>query len=288
MDFAFDIGAIDQRIQYAASFVLRYAVVLASAGAFAMALLELAKALFDWRTRFHAHEVTCWLLPAIKRKPAAGQPAKEAAQLKPDDKMKGAPVHPREAFAQLLQLCSSVSRSRARITVNELKSNRGRLRGWWLEPKPEYAPFAQDLEVMTSHFRDAIDIAINTPQEYKALFLFATSRAAKEDIAAWLGEPSDGEQGEPTELSATQRAEIFARLHHVARRRLDAFTLFTSTRWVNRQQLAANALGVAVLFSATVGTNVNIVEAIVISALGGILAPVAKDMVVALQQVRQR
>ena len=89
--------------------------------------------------------------------------------------MKGAPVHPREAFAQLLQLCSSVSRSRARITVNELKSNRGRLRGWWLEPKPEYAPFAQDLEVMTSHFRDAIDIAINTPQEYKALFLFATS-----------------------------------------------------------------------------------------------------------------
>jgi hypothetical protein len=84
-------------------------------------------------------------------------------------------------------------------------------------------------------------------------------------------------------------------VHGAARRKLDGFQLFTGFRWANSQQLAANALGAAVLFAAMVfssaatGMDLNVESLLVMAALsflGGVLAPVVKDLVVALKRVR--
>ena len=63
-------------------------------------------------------------------------------------------------------------------------------------------------------------------------------------------------------------------------------------RWANRNLLWANVVGAVVLACALLwvrahgGGALRPVEILVLSLAGGILAPIAKDMVVALQRVR--
>lgn len=257
-------------------FLLRYFVALAAVGALAMALIELVKKVHDTRTRYHARQVLRWLAQDFD---SAASPQALAC------------------LAELLQLTTGLNHDHAQQAAGELMATEGTLPGLLAVPaRREYAVFALELEKMMGHIQDATDTALNDPKTHPALFQFITSGVRAEDVEAWQAfiEATTRAPIAAGERNARRDADLYARLQQSVRRKLDAFQLYCGMRWANHNQLWANVVGVVVLANAlwwiTVrgadGTALNVWEILVASLAGGVLAPLAKDMVVALQRVR--
>lgn len=268
-----------------ADYLLTYLLALAAVGALAMALIELWKKLRDTRTRYHVRAVTEWMEsipnPAHdKRTAAKDMPHKPSAQA---------------AYKELIHLTTGVSMDKAGSASASLIHRSGKLGGWnWLKDRPEFALYALELEKMMGHIQDAADIALSNPKLYSNLYFFMTDGADGDDIKEWYKSADAVPAGDKiNRAKAKERAGLFSRLQQVTKRKLDAFQLYTSYRWGNRNILAANIVGIVVLFAVFVWlefTNqVQLSYALIVplSLLGGILSPVAKDIVVALRKVRQ-
>jgi hypothetical protein len=258
--------ALGEAIANFANFLLKYAVVLAAAGALAMAFVELFKKLHDARTRFQARAVTRWF-----------QTSEGGSD---------------RALGELLQLAAGVSRETSFCRAQQLFTQKGKLPGiMWLTSDPRDAAFALELERMVVCFQDSVDLALTSPDLYRNLYEFMTAAASLEDRDNWRTEASQAIGAAPLNPGeAKQRAERYARIRQAATRKLDAFQMFTSMEWVNRQQLWSNLLGTVILGAAFTLVGIkrgDIVFAVLFATLGGMLAPVAKDLVVALQQIRQ-
>jgi hypothetical protein len=250
-------------IKQFADFLLKYFVVLAAAGALAMAIVELVKKLRDAQTRFHARAVTAWFIESPT-------------------------VTTHEALADLLHLAAGLPPIAATLRASELFVKKGARPGFlWLPSDPGDAAFALELEKMTAVFQDCVDIALTAPTRYPALYEFMTESASPDDRHHWRAAASSAVQPS-TAQQMKERAEVYARVRQAAKRKLDAFQMFTDLRWVNKQQLWANVVGTFVLsFAFWMQTpRPNLLLAAGFSVLGGMLAPVAKDVVVALQKVR--
>lgn len=267
------MGPLNEAIGDFADFLLEYFVVLASAGALAMALVELYKKLRDARTRFHASAVTNWFV-------TMGGSTKV------------------EAFGELLHLAAGVPLNEATEHARSLICHKGRLRQghvlrvlMWPEMTPLNAAFALDLERMAVCFQDSADLALTAPTRYANLYEFVTAAADPRDRSDWAKDASQPRgPNPPTPDEMKDRAERYARLRQAAKRKLDTFQMFTGMRWVNQQQFWANVLGTVILGAAFYVVGVKPEDlgfAVAFSLLGGVLAPIAKDIVVALQQVRQ-
>ncbi len=266
--------AVQSAVFAFADFLLKYFVVLAAVGALAMALVELAKKVFDWRTRFHITAVTKWMIDGSVSLRGAETP-----------------------YADLLHLSTGLPLPKALDTAKALIKSKGhvhgRLRYLWIGPRPEYAPFALELERMMGHLQDATDLALNFPDRYRNLYQFMTGGSDGDDQSFWL------EQGpRPATVPTTDREEVkkradtYARLNQLARRKLDVFQLLAAHNWTNKVQFWANLLGVAILFAALVRatpatTPINWPQYVILSLFGGVLSPIAKDVVIALKKVRQ-
>lgn len=260
------MASIGQAIEDFAQFLLEYFIVLAAAGALAMALVELFKKVHDARTRFHARAVTSWF--------TGSRPALV------------------EAFGELLHLAAGVPKAEATCRARDLLGRQGGLPGMlWLKIDQRDAAFALELERMMTTFQDSVDLALTAPRRYESLFDFVTEAADLDDRTKWKDEAGQAPgTTPPTPDEAKARAERYARLRQAAKRKLDAFQMFTAMRWVNKQQIWANVLGTFILSASFVVTGIaedDLLFAAAFSVLGGMLAPVAKDIVVALQQVRQ-
>jgi hypothetical protein len=270
------IDLIEPAIRTFTDFLLRYFVALVAVGALAMALIELWKKMRHSETRFHAKHLTAWF----------------AADTPPSPRVDAAVTQ--GAYAELIHLTTSVPMASASTTAVSLLAEQGIKAGpLWVAHQADYALFALSLERMMGHVQDAADSALNNPRRYPALYIFVTAGADEADVAAWreLAESRRPGRDEPEE--ARRRAELYARLHQIVKRRLDGFQLYTKQRWVNWNQLTANIVGALVLFAGLLWSSVDmkyppsLAAMIAMSLLGGVLAPVAKDMVAALQKVRQ-
>jgi hypothetical protein len=281
--------AVQQAVEQFADFLLKYFVALAAVGALAMALIELWKKLRDSRTRFHARAVTAWLRDADQAAVVSRFQAQPGLAI---PKISG-----NSAFEDLLQLTTGLDRNEVRPVSLALrqagKIEEGLL---WLAPKAEYALFALELERMMGHIQEAADIALSSPQKYPSLYLFVTAGASAEDVREWA---ASADLPPPTKtvdrVKVKRRADLFARLQQVAKRKLDAFQLYTSYRWTNRNMRDANVVGALVMFGVLLwirgtqkeGAMISYEAMTLLSLLGGMLSPIAKDIVVALRKVRQ-
>lgn len=286
-----DPTAIQTSVEAFADFLLKYFVALAAVGALAMALIELWKKLTDSRTRFHARAVCLW----INDSPEAfvGDPILPAEA--------AGKVSAQSAYRELIHLTTGSGLPAEAERVGGLLARNGQIAGLGrFDRRAEHALYALELGQMMGHLQDAADIALNNPQRYPSLYLFVVHGAEREDVAAWYAKadspPNVADSTSRPEAKA--RADLYARLRQVVKRKLDAFQLFQGDIWVNRNQLAANLLGALVLFAALCWVHYgpgsptplragDLVLYIVISLLGGMLAPIAKDLVVVLRKVRQ-
>ena len=256
------------RLMELTDFLLRYFVVLAAVGALAMALLELWKKIAATELRYHAKALATWF-------------------------GFGGPKDSEIAFGDLLHLGIGIPRQDAASTAAALLANKGvsTLKPW-ADPPAEYALFALPLERMMGHIQNAADVALQNHARYPELFAFLASGAHEKDVADW--KVSVAAAVDPASL--VRRADLYSRLQLAARQKLAAFQLYTDQRWVNRNQRFANIVGVVILAGTLYWTNDSLgwgklmpPGGLVLFCLaGGMLAPVAKDVVVALHKVRQR
>lgn len=265
--------AIDRLV----GFVLRYAVTLAAVSAFSMALLESVKALLSWRDRFHKRHLLRWV---------------NSISL------------PREACEQI-NWHFDEAQFNERVYAKLLRLTTGETPGGAAMVKPiEWTPwvvsagnalFALSLDKMMGQIQDAADTALGNPHVYPELYLFLTAGADLTDIANWFrwAQEPPARSTEDAKTAKTQ-ADTYARLRQLIRRRLDAFQVTTSYRWETGNQVASVLLGAVVLFGSLVyltldkppKSSLEWIGLAFVSLTGGILAPVAKDLVIALKKVR--
>lgn len=266
-------NAVHTAVLSMSDFLLSYFVALAAVGALAMALIELAKKLHHIRTRYHAQQVFRWLQDEFGRTPS--------------------PLA-LPCLAELLQLCCGINREHAEHAALDLVATHGQLPGMLRTPDlREHAVFALELEKMMGHIQDAADTALGDPASYPALFEFITSGVRAEDAQAWRAF-LDNSVGATSERNARRDADLYTRLQQSVRRKLDAFQLYCGMRWANLNQLWANIVGASVLFVVLLSLAVggsrfsawSLWQIVLASLAGGLLAPLAKDVVVALQRVR--
>jgi hypothetical protein len=292
-------GAVDQFTD----FLLRYLAPLAAVGAFSMAFIELGKKLLDSRTKFQTLRWVLWM----NRSEFGAKDRLLVATGKSGEINLNAPST-EQALAELLQLCTGVSPEESQRCARDLVESGGHLPLWnaW-SPSAAHAVFALDLERMMGSIQDAADVALASPQQFESLYRFMTTGADTTDVNRWhddgpsamldVGNLPEAEQ----RRAVKEHAERFARLRQVVKRKLDGFQLYTGDRWASWNQFAANIVGFIVLFFALLWaqwsnrhvalTTGNLFGSftytiIPISLLGGILSPVAKDLVSALKRVK--
>jgi hypothetical protein len=266
-------------------FLLRYLGALAAVGGLSMALIEAAKKLLDSRTKFQALRWTRWVMRTPLDRTLSGAPQAS---------------HTR-AMGEIIQLCTGVTAEEASSAAAELIARRGHLGlGHAFHTVPAHALFALELPRMMGSVQDAADIALSSPTEYPDLYQLMTVGAKLDDVERWYSEGSSALVSiadlNPTpeqRQAVKEHAERFARLRQIVKRKLDGFQLYTGDRWASWNQTAANALGIVAMFIVlmwvqrnAVGASISFPTLIVFSLLGGILSPVAKDLVSALKRVK--
>ena len=156
--------------------------------------------------------------------------------------------------------------------------------------------FALEIERMMACFQDAAELALTSPNLYPNLFDFITSAAEPGDRETWRTEATETlSAAESTADKMKARAERYARMRQAVKRKLDAFQTFSEMQWANRTQFWSNVVGTAVFRCRIHHRSPDDWTPIARTGhlqwfspvLGGMLAPLAKDVVTALQQVRQ-
>jgi hypothetical protein len=270
-------------------FLLGYVGALAAVGALSMALIEAAKKLLDSRTRFQALRWTQWL----RRSPF------EASVIPSTSKRGPAPSLPL-AYGELLQLSTGVPAAVAIEAAERLLANGGHLpaRHAFLRSElPAHALFALDLQRMMGSIQEAADIALASPRQNASLYLLMTSGADTADVRRWYEEGADSmisiADPSPQDRQAIkEHADRFARLRQIVKRKLDGFQLYAGDSWASWNQTVANIVGIVSLFLILIWVKSNsprspgYLTIVVLSLFGGILSPIAKDLVTALKRVK--
>ena len=296
---ATDVG---EAVNQLTDFLLRYLIPLAAVGALSMALIEFGKKIFDKRTKFHTLRWIRWMqrTEVERDHPVVGKAPKGAEAARSPDTER--------ALAQLLQLCTGVSATEGDDAARDLFDSGGHLPLWYAWSRsPAHAVFALDLARMMGSIQEAADIALATPSQYESLYRFMTKGADPKDVIDWLSRgPAamlnlDNLSEADQKKVVKEQAERFARLRQIVKRKLDGFQLYTGDRWASWNQFAANIVGFVVMFvvllyshwlrrnaplTAIAVANSFSLSILPISLLGGILSPVAKDLVTALQRVK--
>lgn len=278
-EIAFLPDKILQTVGSMSDFILQYALALAATSVLAMALLEAWKSVFKTRERFHMRQLYQW----ISQAPVPAATSQDATP--------GPGGFHDQAYRQLVLLTTGQDLD-ARYALDRIRGDR-------FELLPSNALFALELERMLGQMQEAADIALSNPTVYPQLYRFLTQGASEDDISSWQQESTRvPEEDSGNRQAMKERVDAFSRLSKLVKRRLDSLQITMKYQWARRNQAWSIALGGTLLFvslayieiSASAWALINPLtwlRIFVASLVGGILAPVAKDLVVALKKVRQ-
>lgn len=227
------------------STILNYAVFLASVGTIVMALQEVVKNLLRWRLTFN-----------------------------------------RKQFERWLKDHDDARREFITLTTGGYES--------------QVALFDQPVEKMMGQVQAAANMALDFPKEYPHLYQFLTSvptdQKVQSDQATWhkfASKPSP-EMAKVSSEETNDAAKARARLGNLVTRKLDSFQNETQYSWAGANQKVSVAAGaglIAIILFITgfpskhpQGQLVGWALLVVLSIVGGMTAPFAKDIVSGLSQ----
>jgi len=157
------------------------------------------------------------------------------------------------------------------------------------------------IEQLCGQFNAAAQIVLDNAVQHRDLLLIAASLATAEDIQRLLNPPEAAKRPinindpNPDKGLIDERQKYIdarTRVTHQVQRAIDSIQISAGFRWKLYLQCASfglsaliAGLGISLFFSATTGSK--FATAIVTGVLGGFLAPVARDLVAALQQLRK-
>ena len=288
-----------QAIVSIASFIQDYAVTLAALGALTMALIEAYKKLFGILGKFHSEALRQWLQQdTVDGAEAPGKTRRNqhyivpaSARVQAGEKQQSYAWQ--DAYRELLHLTTG-------LNVGTEGDDE--------VPAPSYsrrvssALFELDLARMMGQIQEAADAALNNPELYPNWFAFLTRGCSPEDRSEWLeamGRRSGSNSQDSEAVDTKHLADVYGRIRLLMRRQLDSFQTVTSFRWHEFNQKWAIILGAVLMGIAQIMVLVRhsqdasfsidlstIGQLVLVSLLGGVLAPVAKDLVDALAKVK--
>jgi len=283
--------AIDAALTTIAAFITRYAVTLAGLGVLTMAILEAVKKLFNVRQLFQRNALQAWIGQHDSGRRAAkhyvSQPAGAPAAAASAETAPGRGYAWAQAHAELLHLTTGLALDRnaadnASVPDTPFTRSVG------------FALYELELPQLMGQLQEAADAALNHPQLYPNWFAFLTRGCAAEDVQRWRSALAESRGGAAAESERQAFGELYARLRMLVRRQLDTFQTVTAYRWREWNQFYAWALGAALMFAAQALAALtdqralpNLAMMIAVSLLGGLLAPVAKDLVDALSKMKR-
>ncbi|MES2455541.1 MAG: hypothetical protein V4594_08375 [Bacteroidota bacterium] len=243
------IGNLPNSIEGFSNNILAYAMVLAAVATITMTFLELAKAAGRARYFFHKRELNLWITE-------------------------------REVYKQLIRLAAGGE-------------------------KRAEAFFDQPTDKMMGQIQSAVNIAIDYPAEFPSLYSFIAgevilrdsernpfeSRLESSDATVWYFYTLNtrARKDEPGDEQVQLATKARARIDHFASRKLDAFQTWTEFRWARLNQFLSVGLSAGFLiYFLIIDLKVPLIPGLVLSAFGGMMAPLAKDVVSALSGLRAK
>jgi hypothetical protein len=307
-----DPAGLTQTIDQFADFLLRYAVALAAVGSLTMAILEAIKRVWRLRERYHQNAVRRWIRGSITPDISLGAPdylkrLKFKAALQDgafNDNRDHYDFHD-WVYYELLHLTTGTSPDRIpSMQRHERPTHRRTL---------DMALFSLPLEKMMGQIQDAADTAVSHPAIYPFLYSFLVAGAGRADTDRWFDTAVSGTAISNVDSSDPQFAakrnenrmltDAYSRLTKFVRHRLDSFQLVTGYTWREANQFWAVCVGFVMMLVALITLEQGELDQLqsagnwpaltgellaiaCASLIGGVLAPIAKDLVSALGRVR--
>jgi hypothetical protein len=247
--------AIQEAVQTVAAGLFPLATALAAVGVLSMALLQTAKDLFPLRRWFQAARVRAWLRA-------------QAAQAPP---IPGAAVNADTAEADLIRLATSGDRA---------------------------ALFDLPIEQVTGQINAAGRIVLDFPWEHEHLFRCLAAQANADDVRKLI-ESRPPAQGPRPALGAEEKSALIDarnRVTHQAQRSLDGLQISAGFRWKLYLQMTSIGLSGLIVWAGLMLFVREPIEVFVrhlplyaaTAVVGGFLAPVARELVAALEGLRKK
>jgi hypothetical protein len=241
-----------------------YFALLAGVGTLAMALVEGFKGLYPMRARFHLRQISAWI---------EGKGKGFTSITTPD--FIGPPPGAADAHLAMEQLLD--------LAIGG----------------PPYAKalFEQPSEKMFGQIQSAVNLTLEFPERYPDFYAFLTSdalprndlRSTAIDADLWKQFTGVAHGPDATRLgsdvvAAANQARV--RLEHLVARRVDALQIRVGHDWARLNQKLSVTLGFAILAYGLYWAKVDVGTALLYAVPGGFLAPIAKDLVGALSNIR--
>jgi hypothetical protein len=233
-------------VETAAKLVLPFATAMAAVGALSMAFIQTLKDMFPIRRAFQKKFLGDWL--ASKSKAADGSGSQRTDSFAAErDLIRLATASDRDAFYDLAT------------------------------------------EQLCGQINSAAQVIIEFPHKHRDLFLCLTAVAEPEDVALML-RVSEHPPPPPVPQDVI---DAKGRVIHAVQRAIDGFQIAIAFRWKFWLQIASFFLSFSIVVTAlwisegTIAMNgVTFFGVIVMGIAGGFLAPVARDLVAALEKRR--
>ncbi len=156
------------------------------------------------------------------------------------------------------------------------------------------ALFDQPIEKLMAQVQAAANMAMDFPNRYPGLYTFLTRQPDAhhpEDAARWHKHVESAKALAANQVPSDEEREAAkarARLQNLVARQLDAFQTETQYRWARYNQIASTVIGAAFIMFVLVPVHdqlhIHPVFIPFLALIGGMTAPVAKDLVTALSR----
>ena len=246
--------AIQKVADVIAGGLYKYAAALAAVGLVSMAIIQTVKDMLPTRRWFQDWRVRTWL-----RDQAAKAPS-----------IPGGPPIQKVAEGDLVTLATSGDRA---------------------------ALFDLPIEQVSGLMNAASQIVLDFPPDHRDLLLCLAAQARPEDLELLLTQGPSATRPRATlgELERVQFVDARNRVTHQLQRSLDGLQISVGFRWkwiIQMLSIVVSAvlvwIGLALFAGDRVGSNfLYFLLYLLAGLLGGFLAPVARDLVAALQQLRK-
>jgi hypothetical protein len=267
------------------NFIMPYAIAASGVGALSMALIQTAKDIFPVREWFQRRKLRSWYI-GKENDIAMVSTALRDSSIFSGTQEQGASESTIASFASTLDTLKSVGN-----VDNKFKSFQEEVLSLATDGD-ESAFYNLPIEQLCGQLNASAQIAIEYPTKYIQLLLPLAEGADHKDIVTVVTFSGANAEVASDKTLQSSYTDSRNRMAHQMQRAIDAVQISFGASWKKWLQIGSIGLSAIICFAAVgIGeTNIDLgtrlLLALVSSIIGGFLAPVARDLVAALQKLR--
>lgn len=275
--------AIQTLVNQSSAFALPFFTAVAAVGVLSMAIIQTVKDLSSARLWFQKRAVEKWLATKSSEVGARLRAWATSDESRP---FLGREGTRKASLTEMSGFSGRVAPAKAAEDLALLATDGDRA-----------ALYDLPIEQLCGQLNSAAQVVLDDPSRHLDLMFCLASRAEPLDLARLVFPPSEARAARPRSGQGQERFDAYVdarnRVAHQVQRALDALQLSVGSQWKVQLQLASIVLsgviaGLGVfLFGNIDGVLKRLAATLVVAVLGGFLAPVARDLVASLRQLRK-